>query len=172
MSSSYTVPSWAALLLIAGMGFGEPLNGAPSPARTDLDSLTDQQLRYYISGELDDIYSNAGGTTKLLPVCAVYEELMDAVSDDGDDDDSDSIDDFIDESDLDAEMEEDGTSIADAVEAALGARCGGGDADAGSHGPRVNDDPTGGSEPPPITRPKAVNVVTNKLVIIIRHKVG
>lgn len=172
MMSSSTGLTWTSLLLIAGMGLGQPLNGTPSLARRDLDSLTDQQLRYYINGELDDIYFNSGGASKLLSVCAVYGELMEAVSDDGDDDDSDAIDDFIDESDLEAEMEEDDTSIGDAMEEALGAQCGGGDADAGAHGPRVDDHATGASEPPPITRGKAVNVVTNKLVVIIRHKVG
>ena len=162
--------SWTSLLLAAGIGLANPAVETRDRPRSDLDQLSNADLNKYIRGELDDIFEGADPNEN-VKVCDLYHELMDALSDEGDDDDSDALDDEIDESELEAEMEEIDSSLDAEVQASIGARCGGGGAIEGAHGPRIADAGSAfESGALMIPRRQAVNLTASRLIRQIRAK--
>jgi hypothetical protein len=104
--------SWAVGLLVAGL----TLTPAPlrAPLRTDLDSFTDQQLDRDLQDELDDVFADHR-PGDVGDVETMQRELIEALSDE----DDEGAEMEISLSDLEAEMQESGTSVADVVHDAL-----------------------------------------------------
>ncbi len=102
----------AAWLLIAGL----TLTPAPVPtaARTDLDSFTDERLDRDLQAELNEVLKHHR-PDETGDVATMQEEIIEALSDDGDEGDASEIT----LADLEAEMHEDNTTVADVVHAAL-----------------------------------------------------
>jgi len=112
MPGILSLSSWGVGLLVAGLTLAPaPLR---EPLRTDLDSFTDEQLDRDLQDELDDVFENhqpedAGD------IETMQRELMEALSD-ADDEGAEME---ISLADLEAEMQEAGTSVADVVHDAL-----------------------------------------------------
>ncbi len=104
--------SWGVGLLVAGLTLAPaPLR---EPPRTDLDSFTDQQLDRDLEDELDDVFENYR-PGDVGDVETMQRELMEALSDDGDE----GAETEISLADLEAEMQENKTTVADVVHDAL-----------------------------------------------------
>jgi hypothetical protein len=80
----------------------------------DLDALSPATLDRDLEAELDDIYQSLP-PDRLDSLDDLMDHILEALSDDGDD----GTEQDIDEENLEAEMEEAGTSLEDVVEAAL-----------------------------------------------------
>lgn len=114
MSSRLVRPALIVFVALAGLALVQPRVRKAN----DLDSYSDARLSKDLNAELDDILVADGGTfepNEEYPLGDLHEAIMNAFSDE--DDDADEGD--IDLADLNEEMEEDGTTLADAVDVAL-----------------------------------------------------
>jgi len=102
-----------------------PLRGQQ---RHNLDALDDATLDRELEAELDDIYEDLPPDA-LAALDAIEEDMIDALSNDGDDGNEDDID----EEDLENEVEEAGLSIPEVIERGLRQA----DQLASAHGPRT-----------------------------------
>jgi hypothetical protein len=93
-----------------------PLTPSRVRAANDLDSFSDAQLERDLADELDDVYSQLDPDEE-YSLEELHDAIMEALSDDGDEEDAEEEE--IDEEDLEGEMEEDGTTLEDVVQAAL-----------------------------------------------------
>ena len=99
-------------MLVAGLTLAPaPLRDLP---RTDLDSFTDQQLDRDLQDELDDVFEHHR-PDDVGDVATLQREFMEALSDDGDE----GAETEISLADLEAEMQENRTTVADVVHDAL-----------------------------------------------------
>lgn len=116
MSSRVWSVAAAAALAAAGIGLVQPrVQAARVPARqADLDRYSDAQLTRMLIAEIDDIYE-VGPPGEQHPLATLQEEILDALSDEGDDADEDDID----REDIDDELEEADTSVDEVLEDAL-----------------------------------------------------
>jgi hypothetical protein len=85
-----------------------------APVRSDLDAFTDAQLDRDLQDELDDVFEDHGAD-EVADVATIQADLMEALSDAGDEGHEAEIS-F---ADLEAEMQEAGTSIEEVVHDAL-----------------------------------------------------
>ena len=84
-------------------------------AGRDLDSLPAEELDEDLNAELADVFEQLDDANAAYPIDELYTVIMAALSDNGDD----GAEDEISEADLQAEMEEAGTSLQDVVMGAL-----------------------------------------------------
>jgi len=152
---------WAIVLVSAALLIGEPV---PTTARvTDLDTFTAAQLDRDLEAELDDIY-DGHDPDAAVDLDEVRQEVMFALSDEGDDD---GIESEIDFEDLEAEMNEDHTTVAavvtDALQSADRASAPKQDSDGSVGGPAAGERPDFR-----LTRSIAVREVKKKLTAEIR----
>lgn len=112
MSGLLSLSSWGVGVLVAGLTLAPaPLR---EPLRTDLDSFSDQRLDRDLQDELDDVFEDHG-PNDTDDVATMQSAIIEALSDAGDE----GAETEISFADLEAEMEEDGTSVADVVHDAL-----------------------------------------------------
>lgn len=105
--------TWSLVVLLAGAGL--TLGQLPVAGQAnDLDALDAATLDRDLEAELDDIYQSLP-PDRLDSLDDLMDRILDALSDGGDD----GTEQDIDEENLEAEMEEAGTSLEDVVEAAL-----------------------------------------------------
>lgn len=83
----------------------------------DLDSYSDEQLQTDLTDELDDIYAELGDPNAQYALDDLNTAILDALGDEGDEGDEEEME--IDLADLNAEMEEAGTTLDDVVDEAL-----------------------------------------------------
>jgi len=112
MPGILSLSSWGVGLLVAGLTLAPA--SLREPQRTDLDSFSDQQLDRDLQDELDDVFENHQ-PEDVGNVEAMQREFMEALADDGDE----GAEMEISLADLEAEMQEAGTSVADVVHDAL-----------------------------------------------------
>ena len=105
--------TWSLVVLLAGAGL--TLGQRPIVGQSDdLDALSPATLDRDLQAELDDIYQSLP-PDRPDSLDDLMDHILDALSDEGDDQTEQDID----EENLEAEMEEAGTSLEDVVEAAL-----------------------------------------------------
>ena len=112
MPGILSLSSWGVGLLVAGLTLAPA--SLREPLRADLDSFTDEQLDRDLQDELDDVFENHR-PDDVGDVETMQRELLEALSDDGDE----GAETEISLADLEAEMQESGTSVADVVHDAL-----------------------------------------------------
>jgi hypothetical protein len=109
----HRLQTWSVVVLLAGAGL--TLAQLPVAGQSDdLDALSPATLDRDLQAELDDIYESLP-PDRLDSLDDLMDHIIDALSDEGDD----RTEQDIDEENLEAEMEEAGTSLEDVVEAAL-----------------------------------------------------
>ncbi|MCC7052067.1 MAG: hypothetical protein IT355_02290 [Gemmatimonadaceae bacterium] len=115
--------SWVVGAMVAGVGFTlqapatMPVEGgvhARAITRTDLDAFSDARLERDLEDELDDVFEdhNPGDVGD---VAEIQEAIMEALADAGDE----GAEAEISLADLEAEMDEDGTDVAEVVHEAI-----------------------------------------------------
>ena len=114
MPNRLPVLTWTVLVFGAGLGLGQrPVH---DQAPKNLDAFPPARLDRDLQAELDDIFVGHD-PNELVDLDELKAEIMAALSDEGDDDDAREAD--INLEDLEAEMEEDDTTLEDVVEEAL-----------------------------------------------------
>ena len=107
---------WTCAVLLGGAGLGLGQRAVLHHQQDDLDAIPPGRLDALLQAELDDIFEGTD-PNELVDLEELKEEIMSALSDEGDDDDPAEA--VIDFAELDAEMEEDETSVDAVVDEAL-----------------------------------------------------
>jgi hypothetical protein len=102
-------------VVVLAAGLGLALVQSRVQAVHDLDSYSDEQLQRDLSDELDDIYAQLEDPDGEYDLDVLRTAILDALGDDGDE----GYEQEIDLADLNAEMEEAGTTLGDVVDEAL-----------------------------------------------------
>ena len=107
------------VVLLAGAGLALVQSRVQPRVQTDrdLDAYSDEQLETDLADELDDIFAELGDPDAQYALDDLKTAILDALGDEGDEGDEEEME--IDLADLNAEMEEAGTTLDDVVDEAL-----------------------------------------------------